>query len=504
MTVTTRLGLGLLPTALAIGLLGDWLLRATPWGVNVFLWVLAGLAALLFLARRLGLAALGEGIWLAVPALLLAAGLAWRDSATLRALDIGGLLACLALGAARTRTGGVRLAGVLDYIVDCLHAGVQAAFGIFPLVFRDVEWSTIPRTGWLPRGLAVVRGLVLVLPLLLLFGGLLMAADAVYSHLVSVALHFDVNALLGHLLLTGFLAWLAAGFGRALLLATAPVLPREKRAGLASLGLVETTTIFTLLNLLFLSFVLVQIRYFFGGAATVQATAGLTYAQYARSGFFELVWVAALVLPLLLSLHWLQRPGDARAQRLFSWQAGVQVALLFVIMVSALARMRLYQGEYGLTELRFYTTAFMGWLAVVFVWFAATVLRGRRERFAFGAAVCAFGLVLALHLVNPDDLIVRTNLAHAQQGHTFDAEYAASLSADAVPALTSALPSLPLTAQGTLAARLLPQWPQNKSDWRSWSWSRALAFQAVQSHRTDLLADQRFAPPAPAERTDDD
>ena len=179
MTTTTRLGLGLLPAALALGLLGDILLRATPWGVNVFLWVLAGLAGLFVLARRLGVAALGEGMWLAIPALLLAAGLAWRDSATLRALDIGGLLVCLALGAARTRVGQVRLAGVLDFLVAIFHVGIQAGFGVFPLVFRDVEWATIPRTGWLPRILAVVRGLVLVIPLLLLFGGLLMAADAV-------------------------------------------------------------------------------------------------------------------------------------------------------------------------------------------------------------------------------------------------------------------------------------------------------------------------------------
>src|SRR3712207_9495905 len=44
----TRLGLGVLGAALVLGLLGDWLLRATPWGVNLFLWVaaLVGAAAL--------------------------------------------------------------------------------------------------------------------------------------------------------------------------------------------------------------------------------------------------------------------------------------------------------------------------------------------------------------------------------------------------------------------------------------------------------------------------
>jgi len=248
-----------------------------------------------------------------------------------------------------------------------------------------------------------------------------------------------------------------------------------------------------LLNLLFLSFVLVQFRYFFGAGATVQATAGLTYAQYARSGFFELVWVAALVLPFLLGLHWLQRPGDARAHRAFAWQAGAQVALLFVIMASALVRMRLYQGEYGLTELRLYTTAFMGWLAAVFAWFALTVLRGRRERFAFGAALTGFCALLALHTVNPDAAIVRANLAHARRGHAFDAAYAASLSADAAPALTSALPTLPAPAQATLAHSLLRAW-SGPADWRAWSWGRAQAFGSVQSHRAALLGEQSALP----------
>ena len=187
--------------------------------------------------------------------------------------------------------------------------------------------------------------------------------------------------------------------------------------------------------------------------------------------------------------------GDARAQRLFSWQAGVQVALLFVIMASALARMRLYEGEYGLTELRLYTTAFMGWLLLVFTWFTLTVGRGKRERFAFGAAVCAFALVALLHVVNPDAMIVRADLAHAQKGRAFDAEYAASLSADAVPALTDALPALPLAVQGTLAVHLLPAWSRDTGDWRSWSLARDQAFRAVQSRRADLLADQKFAPP---------
>lgn len=470
MTQTMRLGL--LPAALGLGIAGDALLRVTPWGVNVLLWTVLGLGVLWELARRSALPLAGEGTWLALPALCFAGGLAWRDSGTLRALDVAGLVCCLGVGAARTRAGQIRLAGFWEYAGEIMQSVLQALFGGVPLL-RETDWSAVPRAGWLPRVLAVGRGLVLVLPLLLLFGALLSAADAVYQRLLAQAFRFDFAALLGHFGWVLLLAWLTAGFGR-MLLSERP--EREPRFRPAALGAVETATVLGLLNLLFLSFVLVQVRYFFGGAATVASTAGLTYTQYARSGFFELAWVAALVLPLLLALHKLQNAAAPRAERLFAAQAAVQVALLFVILASAMLRMRLYQEACGLTELRFYTMAFMGWLAVIFAWFAVTVLRGRRQHFAFGAAAAAFALILGLHVVNPDSLIVRTNAARNQ----FDAAYAASLSADAVPALAAALPGLPPAAQAQVRAKLL-LWSHGIGDWRSWNWGRMTARRAVQS-----------------------
>ena len=263
MTQTTRLGLLLLPAALAIGLLGDGLLRATPWGLNVLLWVGALLGLFYWLARHLSYALPGEGKWLAVPALVLAGGFAWRDSQTLRAVDFCGLLCCLGVGAARTQAGQIRLAGLWEYAGEIMRSVFQSAFGVFPLVLRDIGWNTVPRGGWLPRALAVGRGLLLVLPLLLLFGALLTAADAVYQKLVLQVFHFDPSVFLNHFLLTLLLTFLAAGFGRRLFLAPYSAPDPERPSKLPVLGVVETSTILGLLNLLFLSFVLVQIRYFF-------------------------------------------------------------------------------------------------------------------------------------------------------------------------------------------------------------------------------------------------
>jgi hypothetical protein len=184
----------------------------------------------------------------------------------------------------------------------------------------------------------------------------------------------------------------------------------------------------------------------------------MSYSEYARRGFFELVTVAALSLPLLLLADWSLDQGDRSRVRRFRLLAGLMLLLLDVMLASALIRMRLYTAEYGLTELRFYTTAFMGWLVLVFGWFAATVLRGRRSRFGPGALASGFLVLLALNLMNPDAVMARTNVARAVAGRSFDAAYAARLSADALPTLLGLLRELPADDGCALSAAFYRRW----------------------------------------------
>jgi hypothetical protein len=525
MNERTKQGLKILEAALLLGILGDGLLRATPLGLNVLLWTGGVGSALVVLMLRWRRRALMDGgHWLLLTAFLSAAAFAWRDSLTLNCLAGLTLLTALALMVWRARAGRIWLASLTEYLLGMMVAGVNAFFVGFPLLLRDVHWKEIPVAGWTRHLRSVLLGAVIALPLLILFGFLFMSADVAFEGMINRLFLANHDEIFGHIMLAFMLSWLCGGFLRGLLMGRGVTITNDGRAtfvaqnrdgscaaeivgvnnavaqsfklGPVRLGIVEIGTVLGLLNLLFLVFVLLQVRYFFGGAALVQSSNGLTYAEYYRRGFFELVTVAALVLPILLGAHWLLRKDNPAHERIFRLLAGAQVALLSIIMVSAVRRMLLYQSEYGLTELRLYTMAFMCWLALVFVWFIATVLRGRREQFAFGALIAGFLIVATLHVINPDALIVSVNVEHARAGRGFDADYAASLSADAVPALMQSLPILNAEDQRIVAIRVLDSWSVSaRSDWRTWNWARSEARRVVREMSEPLSESRAALPP---------
>jgi hypothetical protein len=481
----TRLGLGVIGVALVLGGLGDVLLRATPWGVNFPIWV-AALACLTILLAGWGrVDAEGEGRWLVLVAVVFAAGLVVRASPVVVALDVLAVSVTLSLAAWRGRSGSLRRAGISDYLLGGTLSGIFTYAGPLPVSVRDIEWREALRGRWKGQALAVSRGVLLAAPLLILFGALFVAADAVFERLVIDVFGFDLAEVFTHLFLICTFAWICSGLLWAGLMASIPQNLTVPRSRAVSLGIVEVGIVLGLLDLLFLTFVAIQIRYLFGGAGHLAATSGLTYAEYARHGFFELAAVTALALPLLLLAHWLLRAENRAHETIFRVLAGIMVGLLFVVVASALQRMYLYRSEFGLTELRLYTTVFMFWISAVFVLFLLTVMRSRRDRFAFGALVTGLVAILAINVMNPDALIASTNIERMQAGKRFDAHYLTTLSADAVPVVAEALPEIgerPVWQDYSVEEAMLDRWHKGPPDWRTWNLGRSGARRAVRAY----------------------
>lgn len=491
----TRLGLTLLGLAVVLGVLGDQLLRVMPWGVNVVLCVAALTAAGAWLVRRHRLPASTEAAWLLLTTLLAAAAFVRRDSGALQALDLAAVAVALSLAALAAQGATIRGRGISAYALATASSAVYSWIGTPLVLFSDVQRDELSARGpWRQVG-AIGLGAVIAIPLLLVFGGLFVSADAAFESLLT-SLRLDLRNAAGHVFFTGLWGGLAAGYLRGACLGSAGVAAAGERLPSPNVRFATTATVLGALDLLFLLFVSLQARWLFGGAALVERTTGLTMAEYARRGFFELTTAAALVLPVLLVAEWATAREKREQETSFRALATLLVLLVGVLLASALQRMLLYVRAFGLTELRLYTTAFMVWLAGVFAWFVWTVLRRARARFAFGALVQALVVLAGLHVANPDAVIARVNLARVASGARFDAVYVArDLSADAVPVLLDALPRLGDPERREVARRLLVRWTgRARRDWRSWNWSEARARSLVRARATELTGILRASP----------
>lgn len=489
-TSVSRAATAAVLAATLLGIAGDGLLRAPALGINVLIWVAAALVAVAWVARVRG-RPLGCGTSvLFVPLVFFASVFAWRAADGLLALNALALMSAFGLLALSVSgwPSPLARASLGQMIAGAASVALSGVFGMPTLIARDralADGNARPRL----RGtVAVVRGAIIALPILLVFGALLSSADPGFERLLRTLIDIDFDETVAHIGFAALIAWWAGGYLRAAAVADRPLgLGREWRPPRLTLGIAELATVLGLVDALFALFVALQLPHLFGGVSRVREVAGLTMAEYARGGFFQLVVVAALVLPLLLGSAALVRQDEPGPWRTFQGLALVMIALVAVMIASALQRLGLYVASFGLTEERVYATAIVIWLSIILTLFIATVLRRREAGFALAALASGWVVLAALDFANPQAMVVRTNTERSVEGASFDWQYAGRLAADATPQLVLAIGRLDEAGRCSVAKTLTRVADDRKigipEDWRSWNASRVRAFAVANAVR---------------------
>ncbi len=413
--------------------LTDLAVRSGVAGVAGTLLVVAVVAGVLASGRGMGVQAAG----VVASALPFGLCLSVRMSPWLLPLDIAAIGGLLLLGTSLAAGGSLLGLPLPSLAVRALHAlghGLAApAYLAAPLERR--------------RPAALLRGLGIALPLLVVLGLLLASADAVFAGFFR---WWPPATVISHVVLLGIGAW---GMGGLLRLRSAEPAPAPPEVSYR-LGHVEATVILGSLLSLFTAFAAAQLVALSAGGRHVIETAGLTYAEYARTGFFQLLAVAAITLVTLVGLRAATDLGDPRHRRRFTVMAEAAVALTLVIVAVALRRLGLYEQAYGLTMLRLSSTVFAVWVGAVLLAAGASLAGIAAGRAWLPAAALVAGLVLllGLNVANPEAIVVRHNVDRAVHTQKVDPSYLAELSDDAVPDLVRALPRLPDPARAQVLA----------------------------------------------------
>lgn len=280
----------------------------------------------------------------------------------------------------------------------------------------------------------IAFGVLVSVPLLLIFGALFSQADAVFAQWFKDLFSFNYAfpaefgpRVVRTIIFTLYLASLLyVVFDNDYTLGT----------NIYSVKKFDTTivaTILTLVNVLFLLFVFIQVRYLFGSSSFVLEN-GLTFADYARAGFFQLTAVLVLSGCLLALLY---RSFSAHGHdKLGTILKVLLIVQVEIIAISALRRMNLYQDEYGYTTLRLYVEWFIYFVMILFVAFAVSVIRQVNFRkLFFGALIYGVVAFAVVGSINVDRMIAEQNIARFYQGKKIDIDYLVTLRADAMPLL---------------------------------------------------------------------
>ncbi|WP_440098873.1 DUF4153 domain-containing protein [Streptosporangium sp. H16] len=458
-----------LPVSAAVGALAAVAVPYSRAGLGLVLVAAAmGVAAIPAARRRINPWSAGMG------------AIAYGLVATVMFRDADWLVGILLL--AGFLTAALALSGAGRGWLGVIRGAASVVLGLLP-----VPWFLGARLKGLAsrrRVMPLLLGGGLTVVLLVVFGALFASADAVFAEAVErvfSAQEWAESMPLRILLFVVFAVVVAS----AVLVGLRPVAEPKAPDLKVTVGRGLWVTPLTALNLLFATFVGMQLTVLFGSTRWVVEATGLTYAEYARSGFFQLVVVSVFVLAIVaVASGTLELKGADRW--LMAGLLGVLCVLTLVILFSALHRLDLYADAYGLSRLRASVSATVLWLggifALVLVAGAARLTgRGHARWLPRTVVIMTSASLLAFAVWNPDLRVAETQIA-VRGVERVDLEYLGDLGAEAVPALDRLPePARSCVLRDVIAANELA----GPDPWNGWNLARREARELLERRPVD-------------------
>jgi hypothetical protein len=486
-----------------IGLILGWVFDLLFWkhapGINFTIFVVFCLAGGFYVLRMEGIKPAVRSLVLVVPILFFAVITFVRQDILSLFLALAATLFLLILLVTTFVGGRWSSYGLADYVVAYLILAVGMVSKPFMLLTNErKKQMEIPDGNIRKKKIwPVVRGILIAIPIVMVFAVLLSSADLVFAQrldeFVSIFRLEKLPEYIFRVIYILVAAYLLVGvFLHAATSSQNEQLISDKKSLVPTfLGFIESSIILGSVAILFIIFVVIQFQYFFGGQANIHID-GYTYAEYARKGFGELIMVALFSLMLFLGLSGITQRETPRQRNIFSGLGIAVVVLVGIILISAFQRLGLYESAYGFSQSRTYAHVFMIWLGLLLAGVVVLEIMHKERRFALAVMLAVIGFSASLALLNVDGFIIKQNVQRAVQGHELDVAYLANLTSDGIPTLKTIFndPSFTEKIHEQVGAALVclanRNIASNDTDWRAFNLSQYNGQQALNSVEKSL------------------
>ena len=278
--------------------------------------------------------------------------------------------------------------------------------GISDVLFKQEENTEKPQ-----RTKKIVRALVITIPIVLIVVILLASADSIFSNLFS-GLGEILNQFIGNESFPETLARIIVAFMFFMYMAGFLHNIFESKPANDEQSLVnkkhkkiDNLTVYmmlTVLNIVYFIFCTIQIIYLFTKAGMPN---NISYAEYARQGFFQLMLVSFINFALLFWIH-------SREKQMSKFIIILEILMeVFtqIIIISAFYRMFLYEQAFGYTYLRLFVYFI---LAAEFIFMISVIAytTGKKINLLQSGLIIGTVLYIAINYMNVDAVIAKNNI----------------------------------------------------------------------------------------------
>ncbi|EES91301.1 DUF4173 domain-containing protein [Clostridium botulinum C] len=274
---------------------------------------------------------------------------------------------------------------------------------------------------------SILIGLLISIPVLILLCIILANADSIFGHYINNIV-FNINSqsiatvlckLLTSIGISAFVFTLYDSFSTKLKKTKADNVNNIK------INSIVVITILTMVSILYIIFTKIQVCYLYGRKDLPQ---GFTYSEYARSGFFQLVFIVLInVISIILIKKHTEYNNSTEDKILLSLYSLITI-LSFNMVFSAIYKMKLYIRVFGFTRLRILVSIFTIFLAfiliilLIFIWKNINLFKP--------IIICGAIIYVGVNFFNIDEFITKNNLNLLVHSKSIDRYYLSTLSFD--------------------------------------------------------------------------
>lgn len=258
----------------------------------------------------------------------------------------------------------------LDSFVNGKSVGNRGMAGLFYRAAATVEHIDITvktlfsdRSGNRKTLGKVLVGLLCAVPVLLVVVPLLLSSDDAFKGMMD-RMFENTGATIFKVVVGVMMSVFVASYGFSLQKGRTV---EEKEGKFAGIENVYMISFLSAISVCYLLYLFSQLAYFFSAFKGFLPEGGITYAQYARKGFFEMCVIAVINLALVFTSLLLAKKQNGKVCHGIKALATFNGLFTLVIIATAISKMVLYIDAYGMTVKRLTTSAFMVFLAVVFI-----------------------------------------------------------------------------------------------------------------------------------------